>query len=106
MTEVDPEKGKSFWPIKDGDCPDIKDAYKTLYDLSDAELYLTFYDEVGNIRTDELCVEFSNCYVNPGDVETFARASLKKLLEDELQTFDEDCKQAQLLARLIGCFDD
>ena len=108
--EVDPEKGKSFWPIKEDDRPNINDAYKTLYDLSNAELCLTFYDETGNILTDELCIDFSNCWVSPDDVGSFARRPLKEMLEEELQIYidedNQDCKPARLLARLIGCFDD
>ena len=110
MNEFDPEKGKSFWPIKEGDHPNINDAYKTLYDLSDAELGLTFYDDTGNILTDELCVEFFNCYVDPDGVALFAKAPLRKLLEEALDLYIEeetqDSKRGRLLSRLVKAFDE
>ena len=58
------DRGKIFWPIAVGECPDIDDAYATLYSLSEAELYLSFYDETGNTITNELTIEFQDIYAN------------------------------------------
>ena len=44
--------------------PVIDDAYATLYSLSEAELYLSFYDETGNTITNELTIEFQDIYAD------------------------------------------
>jgi hypothetical protein len=106
--EVDPEKGKIFWPIKEGDFPSVNDAYATLYDLSDAEFCLSFYDETGNKFTDELSVVVLN--MGGEDQTYFWRSSLKDMLSEELQEYIDDdnaeCRPARLLARLIKAFDE
>ena len=109
MGEIDPGKGKVCWPIKDDDLPSLNDAYATLYSLSDAEFYLSFYDETGNIITDTLFIDFDNVYQD-NNKGRFARKPLKELLEDELQLYiDEhntDSRHGQLLTRLVKAFEE
>ena len=106
MTE-DHNRGKIVWPIAVGECPDIDDAYKTLYSLSAAALYLSFYDEKGAVLTDELSVEFQNIYEND-DLGRFARKSLKELIEFQLEIHEEDGEepQARKLKRLLQVLEE
>lgn len=103
MTELDEDQGKIFWPIKEGDHPSIEDAYYTLYSLSDAMLMLTFYDETGNVKTRELFIEFADLY-EPG---TFARMTLKELLEETLEyvadveRYEDESEDAKYRTRVI-----
>lgn len=109
--KIDPEKGKIFWPIKEGDCPDVNDAYATLYELSDVEFCLSFYDETGNEFTDTLHVVGLNMgSPAQGGPTYYWRKPLKEMLEEELQIYiDENTTHyapARLLARLIKAFEE
>jgi hypothetical protein len=108
MSSLDPDKAKIFWPIKDGDLPSIEDAYKTLYSLSDADLWLTFYDETGNTITKDLYVEFADIYADSEKEGTFARVTLKELLKKTLEIYegeDED-DSIRVMKRLLQVLEE
>lgn len=109
--QADAEKGKVVWPIKQGECPSINDAYATLYDLANCDLDLTFYDETGNEWTDTLSVAFGGTQLYPGSPPYYERRPLKELLEEHVVlNYDPEHyasnKHAQLLVRLIKAFDE
>src|SRR4249919_1604739 len=90
MSEPDEDEAKIFWPIKEGDHPSIQDGFKTLYSLSNAELWVTFYDEAGDVITKDLYVEFADIYADSEKEGTFARTTLKELLEKTLEIYEGD----------------
>ena len=52
--------------------------------LDEDQLWLTFYDETGNVQTKELFIEFSDIYASEAG-GTFVRRTLKELLEETLE---------------------
>jgi hypothetical protein len=106
--DEDHDRGKIFWPIKVGDRPDEDDAYATLYSLSDADLCLTFYDETGNIVTKDLYVEFMDIYADSEKEGTFARKTLKELLEQTLEIIegDDETHSERVLRRLLQVLEE
>ena len=100
------DRGKIVWPIEVGDCPDIDDAYATLYSLSEANLYLSFYDEKGEIVTGEITIEFQDIYAED-NLGRFARKPLKELIEVALKDCEEDESHiAHKLKRLLQVLEE
>ena len=102
----DHNRGKIFWPINVGDRPDEDDAYATLYSLSSADLWLTFYDETGNTVTKDLYVEFAD--IDSSKEGTFARKTLKELLEKTLEIIegDDEAHSERVLRRLLQVLEE
>ena len=106
--DEDHNRGKIFWPIKVGDRPDEDDAYATLYSLSNAELWLTFYDETGSTVTKDLYVEFADIYADSQEEGTFVRKTLKELLEQTLEIVegDDEAHSERVLRRLLQVLEE
>jgi hypothetical protein len=109
IAELEGEGGEVRWPIKSGDMLNVRDAYATVFDLSDGELKLSFFDETGNEWTDILSVVVMGSGVD-GAPAYYWRRTLKEMLEEELGLYRKednlDNDRARLLQRLIAAFEE
>jgi hypothetical protein len=99
--------GKIHWPIQIGDIVSYEDAYETLFELSDRELDLSFWDEEGSTKTTEPNIAILNEHGGPPNAFFFAplRSLLAKALVIGLEDDKEGDLRVDMIHRLLKALD-
>lgn len=86
MSDPDPGlDGKVVWPINEGDIVEREDAYATLFDISDAQIQVTYYHQNGDDLTGDLEIHLSGLQVYTDAPATYFAKPLKQALEEVLE---------------------
>jgi hypothetical protein len=88
MNEADEDpgfEGKVVWPIKEGQRVGYNDAYATLFDISEAQIEVSYYHQNGEDLTGNLEVHLSGWQSYDEAPGTYFAKPLKQALEEVLE---------------------